>query len=464
MSGMRPRRSHVAPWMPHSRLWAVLSVSAFLLTACPGDTEEQPQEQPQARGEVVFWHEVAEPGASVIKDMVDQFNATDSAVTIKVRMVTGNETDIAALTAAVRAGEGPDIYMLDRFTVAQRAEQGILQDLSGFMEEDGGVASFQNQYLDYAWAEVMFEDKPYGLPFDTDARALWYNKGMLEDAGVDPAQLDPANGPITVDELREIARKVDETDESGQYTKVGFIPWADQGWHYTWGFAFGGDFFDEENCQVTPTDDGVVGGFQFMYDWAQEMDPKKVQAFLSTYAQCTGPVTCDFTSPAEAWPFIQGNRLAMVVSGDWPIAWMEDAPKIDWGVTFIPVPDEGAESATWAGGWSWVIPTGGKNPQGAWEFLKWGTGPEGQQIYGEETAHMSTLTELADVPSDPEHEFFKELLAVANSRPPLPVGALYWDEMSAALEAVALNESQPEEALQQVQERVQSQLGELCPL
>ena len=38
------------------------------------------------------------------------------------------------------------------------------------------------------------------LPFDTDARALFYNKDMITAAGEDPAKLDIANGPATIDE------------------------------------------------------------------------------------------------------------------------------------------------------------------------------------------------------------------------------------------------------------------------
>lgn len=435
-----------------------LTLGGNLLAACGGDDDEGAG----AGAEVTFWTEHTEPELGVMKAMVENYN-TEAGGKVKLVSVTGSETDIAKLTAAVRGGTGPDIYLLDRFTVAQRAEQGILVELSEFMEKDDGLDAYKDRFLDYAWAEVEFDGKPYALPFDTDSRALWYNKALLQKSGVDPAELDPANGPLTVDQVREIARKVDKQDASG-YTQVGFIPWSDQGWHYTWGFTFGGDFYDEDGCKVTPTDDGVVAGFQFMYDWAKEMDPKKAQAFLSAHAACSGPMTCTFTSPQESWPFLKGI-VGMTVVGDWPIAWMREfGQDIEWGTTFIPVPKEGDESATWAGGWSVVIPNGANNPDGAWEFMKWFAGEPGQKQYTVESAHMPTIAALAEDESlfDEQHKFFRELLDVAHSRPPLPVGALYWDELTTAQEAVVLNQKEPQEALETAESRVQSQLQKFC--
>jgi maltose-binding protein MalE len=40
---------------------------------------------------------------------------------------------------------------------------------------------------------------------DTDVRTLYYRRDMLQDAGIDPAELDAENGPITVARITEIA-------------------------------------------------------------------------------------------------------------------------------------------------------------------------------------------------------------------------------------------------------------------
>lgn len=102
-------------------------------------------------------------------------------------------TDVSKLVTAVRGGEGPDVYHMDRFIVAQYAAAGALTDLSTL--SDG--ADPLEGYLAFARAEATYEDKPYAIPFDTDTRALYYNKTMLTEVGADLAEFDAANGPVT---------------------------------------------------------------------------------------------------------------------------------------------------------------------------------------------------------------------------------------------------------------------------
>jgi multiple sugar transport system substrate-binding protein len=461
-----PRAGRGASHRPAAiALWCVVSI---LLTSCAalgigGDEEEGAEGD---GNEVVFWSSHGEPDIGYFEDMVADYNASDPENPVRLQRVTGEETDVAQLMTAVRGGSGPDAYLLDRFTVAQRAEAGLLQPLAPYMEDEGGVDEFESRYIDFAWAEALFEGEPYALPMDTDTRALYYNKTMLEDAGVDVSEFDPANGPISLDRITEISEQVNEADDSGAYTKMGFIPWYDQGWHYTWGFDFGGSFYDPDQCQVTPTDAEIQEAFQFLYDYANQFDPKKVQSFLSTEAQCTGPMTCEAIPPAQH-PFIT-EKLALNITGNWFLKTIDQyAPDLDYGVTYIPTPpDRQDQPSTWAGGWAVVIPEGAQNPDGAWEFIKWWAGEEGQRQYYEKNGAIPTLSDLLGDESlwQGNLKLFGDLTEVAQSRPALPVGALYWDELTAAQEAVLLNRDQPAAVLEHVESRVQPQLEEFCPL
>ena len=430
-----------------------LGLSASAITSALRANPAQAQEA----STVTFWTTHTEPDLSGLQMIVDAFNAENADVQVELVQVIGDETDTTKLMTAVRGGTGPDVYMLDRFIVAQRAAEGVLQDLSQFM----GGEDYSETYIPFAWAEANFNGAPYALPFDTDARALFYNKGMLADAGIDPAELDIANGPITFARLTEIANQINETDQDGNFSRMGFVPYTHQGWHYTYGFAFGGSFFDEANCQVTPDDPGVVAGHQWLYDYTAALDPAKVNAFA-------GPYAATETVPEEQDPFVTG-RLAFAIIGDWFFnTWAKFAPETDYGVTLIPVPEEGAESATWAGGWSMVIPQGAKNPEGAWQFMQYIAGEPGQRIYTTETSHLPTINALLEDDSlfaDENHRMFAEqLLPTAKSRPPLPVGARYWDELTSAWQRIYLNEEEPAAALATVRERVQPDLQGYCPI
>ena len=68
---------------------------------------------------------------------------------------------------------------------------------------------------------------------------------MITAAGRRPvAARSRTNGPVTWDQVAEIANQLNVKDGNGNYTQMGFVPWVNQGWHYTYGFSFGGSFFD----------------------------------------------------------------------------------------------------------------------------------------------------------------------------------------------------------------------------
>jgi multiple sugar transport system substrate-binding protein len=442
----------------HHRYLAAAVILLVVAAACappgaaPGTTAPG-VEGTAAAGDVVFWTSHTDVAYTGLESIVEAFNAL-GGTQVQIVQVPGAETEATRLITAVRGGTGPDVYMLDRFTVAQRAADGLITDLSQF------DPNALEGHVDFAADEATFDDKPYALPFDTDTRALYYNKGMLEEAGIDVAELDPANGPITWDRLKEIAFQLNE-EEGGNYTRVGFIPWQHfaqgQGWHYTFGFSWGADFFDEQACQVTPTDPNNVEAFQWVYDYAQEMDVAKTQAFLTPFLAAN--------LPPQQEPF-NTEQVAFLITGDWNIANLAQyVPDMDYGITYLPVPEAGMESTTWAGGWSLVVPQGARNAAGGFEFMNWAAGEEGQRIYVQETSHLPTIEGLGAEEGllGEEHAFFASLLPQAQNRPPLPVGALYWDELTTAWEATYRNEAQPQDSLQRVSERVQPQMDQFCP-
>src|ERR1700751_6313947 len=386
----------------------------------------------------------------------EEFGQKNPKFKVNVEVAPGSETDIAKLMTAVRSGAGPDVAVVDRFTIAQRAATGLLVDLTPLINKEGKDLS--QAYSEGPWREVLYQNKVYALPTNTDARVLFYNKQLLKEAGIDANEFDPAKGPMDPKRFQEIAFKLNQTDSSGAYTRIGFVPWLEQGWGYTWGYAFGGSFFDFGRCKVTATDSGVTKGYQFLYDWAKALDPQKARTFVDTYWQwpSTG------TLPPAQMPFLTG-KVAFIITGNWVFAAMKDAaPNLEYGVTYIPAPN--GLKTSWSGGWSVAILQGTKNVDAAYQLLRSLTGEEGQTLLVKEAASLPPLKSLQQRKDlyAPEYEFFLSLLPVSKSRPPLPVGALYWDKLKEAEESVITNSQTPEAALKAVVDEVQPQMDRFC--
>jgi multiple sugar transport system substrate-binding protein len=414
----------------------------------------------QSKAPVVFWTSFSDRGLEVQQHIVDEFNAQSEDVEVTLEQIPpGEVTDSSKLITAVRGGTGPDVYNLDRFIVPERAANGLLEDLTQLLEDNGADPAL-GDHLDFAANEATYNGSPYALPFQTDARALYYNKALLTEAGVDLTLFDAANGPMTWDQLREaaLAANIDNT-RGDTYDQMGYVPYYNQAWHYTYGFSWGVDFFDEETCEVTPNTPEMVDAMQWVYDICAELKPSKTQAFIQA-SQRPG-------APPQESPWIQA-RLATMVSNGQQVALNENyAPDLDYGITYIPVPEAGMESATWAGGWSMVIPQGAKEPEAAIKFMLFACGEPGQRIFAGENRALPTLKTLLkerDLYSERLILFADELLPTARNRPPLPVGAKYWDELTAAYEKIWLNEEDPQPALDTAKENTMSLLGPFCPI
>lgn len=399
---------------------------------------------------VTFWH--SHSGATdraAIQKIVDEFNKQNPDIEVKVTIVPGAETDVSKLLTAIAGGVAPDVYLVDRFTAAQRAVSGVLEPLNN-LTTSKEIADLKRQYIGFAWDEASWDGKVWVLPFDTDTRALYYRLDHLKEAGF-------RTPPKTIEELDVYAEKLTKKDPSGRFLRIGFIPWFNQGWHYTWGWAFGGEFYDPKTKKLTITDPRIVKSFEWQKSYADKFGMAAIQSFSSAFG-------------AEAQdPFIMG-MISMKVDGDWVLSGLDRfAPNLKWGThygaTYIPRPAELAKKPiTWAGGWSLGIPKGAKNAKAAFEFIKFACGPVGQKIYTVETLHLPTITSLLrdpEVRGEKRHAFFIDLVRYAKNRPPLPVGALLWDELTAARDAVINGQKTPLKACQDVEARVQPELDKL---
>ena len=79
--------------------------------------------------EVKFWTSHTPPASTSLANIVNAFNTANPTICVKMTIVPGAETNVAKLLTAIRGGVAPDVYMADRFTVPQRAAEGVLEEL-----------------------------------------------------------------------------------------------------------------------------------------------------------------------------------------------------------------------------------------------------------------------------------------------------------------------------------------------
>jgi ABC-type glycerol-3-phosphate transport system substrate-binding protein len=358
--------------------------------------------------------------------------------------------DNTSLATAVGSGNPPDLYVIDRNSLPGQAAIGMLTDLTPFVDEDEDLLA---NYLEGPVETSSWNGTLYGLPIFASARGLYYNKQVLRDAGVDPAVLDPANGAPTKELITEIAQKIEAKDANGEYERMGFIPWYREAKHMTWNVAGRSQFYDETNCQITPQEPVQLNTFGYEQSEAQRLGYQPTQSFIAAYG-----------STPDASPLYSG-RLGMSIEANTFIDNIAKfAPDLDYGMTYIPVEEEGDEPGTYMGGWSAVIPSGAKHPEASWDLLKFFAGEDGQRQWVEQVGFLPTWKGLYDDEVVEGKEFWVGMLEdYGVEYPPLPVTTAFYSAMDQAQEAVLLGESTPEEALDSVHAQITRQMSPYCP-
>src|SRR5215207_8783776 len=115
--------------------------------------------------------------------LVSQFNEKNKG-TYKVVFQEGNADTGQRLdklrTQLQAGGEDLDVILGDVIWTAELAANGWISDLSDRFPE-----STQKEYLPGSVEAIIYDGKPYAMPWFTDTGLLYYRKDLLEQSGYD---------------------------------------------------------------------------------------------------------------------------------------------------------------------------------------------------------------------------------------------------------------------------------------
>ncbi|HMQ34338.1 MAG TPA: ABC transporter substrate-binding protein, partial [Chloroflexaceae bacterium] len=408
---------------------------------------------PDVSGTVEFWHFWASPlRRTAIQRVISICQA-------QLPNITVNETpkpfgDIwTANIAAVAAGSGmPDVIVENRQEMAQRAADNVATNLAEFATRDGIDGS---QFWPFTWEEATVDGDPYGIPFETDVRVLYWNKQAFEEVGLDPEQ-----PPTTWAELEEYADLLDKQNEDGSWARIGFHPDLGNGGWNLWSRANGAELV-QDGVPVANSPE-VAETMEWMKSWYDRYGGyQAVQDFRGTFGS---PPNDAFMSGKVAM-IVDINGYASVLNfydPRLPIT-KEDGTtenqRINVGIGDVPYNESYGQPASWSGGFALSIPRGAPNAEAAWEFIKCATGPEGAASWSRDTFAMSTNVEAAQDPAlmgDARWQFFLEAMEYSQGTTIVPSYVNWGSEIDQRREAM-LNGSTPiQQALDEAQQVIDS--------
>ncbi|WP_110931275.1 sugar ABC transporter substrate-binding protein [Paenibacillus bouchesdurhonensis] len=315
------------------------------------------------------------------------------------------------ITTAATSGEGPDILQLGTTWVPAIAAMNGIEDLT---DRVGGIGG-SDAYLPASWKTTMIDGKSevYGVPWFVDARALFYRKDALAQAG-----LDPATAFKDWDTFKQTLTKLNGIEIEGEKMTAFGVPGKND-WNvphniFPWIWAAGGNVFNADNTKVTFNDKTALEGVMYYTGLANEGLVDK-----ASLEKNSSQIESDFSD----------GKTAIMVSGAWMIKNFT-TPEADGGVGekvaaknygIAPLPAGPAGASTFIGGSHLTIFKGSKHKEAAWDIIKYLSSDEAQLAYAQLSGQLpANKTMMDSLSSDPNYKAMVEATNYGMSYPSIP--------------------------------------------
>src|SRR5215218_3986209 len=336
-------------------------------------------------------------------------------------------------------GEGIDIILGDVIWTAELAESGWIADLSDRFPE-----SEQQAFLPGSVEGIIYDGKPYGMPWYTDTGLLYYRKDLLNKSGYD-------GPPKTWDELKQMTRKVRAESD----IKLGFLF---QGARYEGGVCDACEFIWGHGGNVLDPNDPT----KVVIDSPQAIAGLETERSMITDGIAPQTRTV-YKKDESAGPFLNGDAVFL---REWPYAYAlvgtSDYPNLEpeqVGVSELPSADGKPGNGT-VGDQPLYISTSSKYPDDAWKFIEFVTASEQQKFRALKGSYLPTISDLYDAPEIQDSVPVVTLAKLALQHTlPRPVTPYYSDmslEMAEQFNASLTGDLTPEEAARTLKKSLES--------
>lgn len=339
-------------------------------TAVPVDTEEPTAapvdtETPESAVELRFMFYADGNEAEIMQPLVDEFNAANPDIVVKLDVVPYQTID-EQLPVQAEAGQVPDVARITNFG----AFRGLLLDLRPLLEDpDYFEDNFPSEILDALRPEGDTTGL-YGFPETLTVTGPFVNKTLFDQAGVDM----PGEGATWYD-WTEATRQVKEA------TGVSYAITIDATGH-----RLAGPVLSMGATLLTPDGEFIVDtqGFrefaQLLKSWhEEELAPKEVW-LGPTNASCIDP--------------FKSGELVFCLAGSWQIGGLANdvGNKFDWVVVQNPTGPGGSVGI--AGGDAVVAFAGTEYPQEVARFMEFLIQPENYSEFSAGTLSLPAHSEV----------------------------------------------------------------------
>ena len=423
---------------------------------------------PDGRTIVSYWEKWTGFEGEAMQAVVDDFNASQTNIFVEKLTVSGIDQKLLLASAG---GNPPDVAGLWSFWANIYADKGALLPLNSMLEKKGIK---KEQYIPIYWSICEHRGFMWALPTTPASMALHWNKRMFREAGLDPdkppksiAELDEMAERLTIVGIERNGKRVkcryteltpaEKEAKKFDIIQLGYSP-SEPGWWNAMGcYWFGGKLWDGDR-KVTVNSPENLEALRWFQSYPKKFGLDNMLTFGSSFG--------NFSSPQN--PFL-ANSVAMILQGVWMYNFIDKYnPGMEWDAAPFPAADpEKYPMVTIVESDILCIPKEARHPKEAFEFMAFvSSQPEIEKLnLGQRKLSplMETSPGFIKNHPNPKIEMFIELAKSPNAFyvPKIQIWSEMTAEMSVAYDQAFRLLRTPEEALGEVQTRLQWRMDRL---
>lgn len=326
--------------------------------------------------------------------IVDKFNAEHDDIEVTLEAY-GSDFD-TKISAGMGSGDTPDVMYMWNYPAYYEG----LEPLDSYIEGEG--ADYKSNFYDTLWNYNSIDGAVYGIPVGFTTHALFYNKDLFAQAGVE----EPTND-WTWDDLQAAAKEITEkTDATGFAFQMKPDPYDFEMYLWSNGTAY---------CDAEGNLDGYVNSEQ----------SKEVLEMFQTMEKEGYGIATEKNGTDE----FRSGQVAMYVYGSWSINTLNE-DGMNYGV--VNIPSFGLEPSVSILSSSGVaMSKTSENKEAAWEFIKFWTNEENNiERIGLELPVLNSVVESEGIMDQAEYAPFYTMLEQSSGHTPASFIIEDWSEVS----------------------------------
>lgn len=388
----------------------VAGATVLALAGCAGGATGSGSGSDNAEITYAIWDENQVPA---LEQNIEDFNKEHPEITVKID-VTPWEQYWTKLQTQASSKTLPDIFWMNGPNFQLYAGNDQLAPITDGVDPANYPDALNELY--------SLDGTQYAVPKDFDTVAVWYNKTLLEQAGVAEPTAD-----WTWDDFKESSKQVSDALKSeGIFGTVAGLS-NGQSSYYDTIFQAGGEVI---------TEDGKSG-----YDSPEAIEG--LQFWADLIADGSSP-TLNQLADTEAKAYFSSGKAAFFWSGTWDVSMLAETDVKDV-VSVVPLPKD-KEQATVIHGLANVVSANTKNIEAAQTFQEFLGTEEAQRTQAEMGAANPAFndTQKAFVDSVPSFNLQVFLDAAEYAKPyPVSRNTAAWTQLESDLLPAALSGERP---------------------